>query len=46
MFVVYALFSGLAFAGVRLLVMRLFPGKVFDRPEDTEIIQLNLAAKR
>lgn len=46
LFVVYALFSGLAFAGVRLLVMRLFPGKVFDRPEDTEIIQLNLAAKR
>jgi len=46
LFVVYALFSGLAFAGVRLLVMRLFPGKVFDRPEDTEIIQLNLATKR
>ena len=46
LFLVYALLSGLAFGTLRLLMKRLLPGKVFDRPEDTEIIQLNLAAKR
>lgn len=38
----FALLSGVAFGVVRLLVKRVLPGKVFDRPEDTEIIQLNL----
>jgi hypothetical protein len=46
LFVVYAFLSALAFAGVRLLIQRLLPGKVFNRPEDTEIICLDLSFKR
>ena len=37
-----ALVAGLAFGGVRLAVKRAFPGKVFDRPEDIDIIQLKI----
>jgi hypothetical protein len=40
----FALVLGLAFGGVRLVIKRLFPGRVFDRPEDMEIIQLRLGA--
>lgn len=46
LFVVYAFLSALAFGAVRLLIQRLLPGRVFDRPEDTEIIRLNLSFKR
>ena len=42
---VYALGAGLVFAGVRLVVKRLWPGKVFDRPEDIEIIRLDLSRR-
>ncbi|HYH01010.1 MAG TPA: DUF6599 family protein [Terriglobales bacterium] len=42
MLMLVALGIGVAFGGVRLLVKRFFPGKVFDRPEDMEIIQLHL----
>lgn len=42
----FTLLSGLAFGVVRLLVKRLLPGRVFDRPEDTEIIRLNLGPGR
>ena len=45
LFLVYAFMSALAFAGVRLLIQRLLPGKIFDRPEDKEIIRLNLSFK-
>ncbi|MFQ5817429.1 MAG: DUF6599 family protein [Terriglobia bacterium] len=38
----YALLCGLVFAGLRLLAQHLFPGKVFNRPEDVEIIRLDL----
>lgn len=41
----FALLSGLAFGVVRLIINRLAPGKVFDRPQDTEIIQLNLGRR-
>lgn len=41
-FVLFAFLSGLLFGAIRLLVKRCLPGKVFDRPEDTEIIVLNL----
>lgn len=41
-----ALVLGLAFGGVRILTKRLFPGKVFDRPEDMEVLQLGLSGKR
>jgi hypothetical protein len=37
-----ALVAGIAFGGVRILAERFFPGRVFDRPEDVEIIRLNL----
>jgi len=33
---------GVFFGGIRLLVKRFFPGRVFDRPEDIEFIQLHL----
>lgn len=37
-----ALVVGVGFGGVRILLKRLFPGRVFDRPEDMEIISLHL----
>jgi len=37
-----ALVVGVGFGGVRVLARRLFPGRVFDRPDDTEIIALHL----
>ncbi len=33
---------GVFFGGLRVIIKRLFPDKVFDRPEDVEIIQLHL----
>ncbi|MFI5104879.1 MAG: DUF6599 family protein [Terriglobales bacterium] len=33
---------GLAFGGVRIVAKKLFPDRVFDRPEDVEVIRLNL----
>ena len=41
-----ALVLGLAFGGVRLVTKRLLPGKVFDRPQDMEVLQLGLSGKR
>ncbi len=41
-----AIVMGIAFGGVRVLVKKLFPGKVFDRPEDIEVLQLGLSGKR
>lgn len=40
--VLLAVILGFAFGGVRVLTKKLFPDKVFDRPEDVEIIRLNL----
>ena len=37
-----SLVAGLAFGGLRLLMKRLYPDKVFDRSEDVEIIRLHL----
>ena len=39
---IVALGFGFAFGGVRVLAKKIFPNRVFDRPEDVEIIQLNL----
>lgn len=39
---VVALIFGFAFGGVRVIAKKIFPNRVFDRPEDVEIIQLNL----
>lgn len=33
---------GISFGGLRILTKRLFPDRVFDRPQDVEIIQLHL----
>lgn len=41
----FAIIAGLAFGGVRLAVKRLLPGKVFDRAEDIQILQLGLSSK-
>jgi len=35
--------AGMAFGGFRLAIKRLLPGKVFDRPEQVEIIALHLS---
>ena len=37
-----ALVAGITFFGIRILTKRAFPGRVFDRPEDLEIISLHL----
>jgi len=37
-----ALVVGVGFGGVRILLKRMFPGRVFDRPEDMEFISLHL----
>jgi len=41
-----SLFAGLGFGGLRILMKRLFPNRVFDRPEDMEIISLHLGDQR
>jgi hypothetical protein len=46
LFLVVAIVLGVAFGGVRVLTKRLFPGKVFDRPKDLEVLQLGLSGKR
>lgn len=38
----FALVLGIFFGGARVILKRMFPDKVFDRPEDVEIIRLNL----
>ena len=40
-----SLVGGLAFGGFRVLIKRLYPDKVFDRPEGLEIISLHLDEK-
>jgi hypothetical protein len=41
----FALVSGLAFGGVRLVVKRALPNRVFDRSDQLQILQLGLASK-
>ena len=43
---VVAVVMGAAFGGVRVVAKILFPGKVFDRPEKMEVLQLGLSGKR
>ena len=42
---ILTIISGVLFAGFRLLIKRLFPGKIFDRPENVEILQLGITSK-
>jgi hypothetical protein len=44
-FMVVAVVMGVAFGGVRVITKRFFPGKVFDRPEQMEVLQLGLSGK-
>jgi hypothetical protein len=37
-----AIIAGVAFGGIRILMKRLYPNKVFDRPEQMEFISLRL----
>lgn len=41
----FTFFGGILFTLIRLVVKRLWPGKVFDRPQHLEIIQLGLSSK-
>ena len=45
-FMVVAVVLGAAFGGVRVLTKIFFPGKVFDRPEQMDVLQLGLSSKR
>jgi hypothetical protein len=45
-FMVAAVVLGIAFGGLRVVTKILLPGKVFDRPERMEILQLGLSGKR
>lgn len=45
-FMVVAVVLGVAFGGVRVLVKIFFPGKIFDRPEQMDVLQLGLSGKR
>jgi hypothetical protein len=44
-FMVLTIVVGIAFGGVRVITKRLFPGKVFDRPHQIEVLQLGLSSK-
>jgi hypothetical protein len=41
----FALIAGISFGGLRLIVKRVMPGKVFDRSEYVQILQLGLGSK-
>jgi hypothetical protein len=45
-FMLVAIVFGVAFGGVRVLMKALFPGKIFDRPEQMDVLQLGLSGKR
>jgi len=45
-FMLVAIVFGVAFGGVRVLLKSLFPGKIFDRPEQMDVLQLGLSGKR
>jgi hypothetical protein len=41
----FTLVAGVSFGGVRIVIKYLFPGKVFDRAETMQILQLGLSSK-
>ncbi|HXM96057.1 MAG TPA: DUF6599 family protein [Candidatus Dormibacteraeota bacterium] len=45
-FMLVAIVFGVAFGGVRVITKMLFPGKIFDRPEQMDVLQLGLSGKR
>jgi uncharacterized membrane protein len=46
LFMLVAVVLGVAFGGVRVLAKIFFPGKVFDRPDQMDVLQLGLSSKR
>jgi len=46
LFLVLATVAGIAFGGFRVLIKHWLPGKVFDRPQDIEVLQLGLSGKK
>jgi hypothetical protein len=46
LFMLVAVVLGVAFGGVRVVAKIFFPGKVFDRPEQMDVLQLGLSSKR
>ena len=46
LFLAIATMAGIAFGALRILIKRLLPGKVFDRPQDIEVLQLGLSGKK
>lgn len=46
LFLVVATVTGIAFGGFRILIKHWWPGKVFDRPEKVEVLQLGLSGKK
>jgi hypothetical protein len=46
MFMGVALGLGILYGGLRILIKRSFPGKVFDRPQDIEVLQMGLSGKK
>jgi hypothetical protein len=45
-FLLIATGLGVAFGVLRVFIKRYFPGKVFDRPEDIEVLQMGLSGKK
>jgi hypothetical protein len=45
-FMVMAVAFGVAFGGFRIFIKRILPGKVFDRPEQMEVLQLGLSGNK
>jgi hypothetical protein len=46
LFLVVATMTGVAFGGFRILIKHWWPGRVFDRPESLEVLQLGLSGKK
>jgi hypothetical protein len=46
LFLIVATIAGMFFGGVRILIKHWLPGKVFDRPQDIEVLQLGLSGKK
>jgi hypothetical protein len=45
-FMVMAVAFGVAFGGFRVFVKKMLPGKIFDRPEQMEVLQLGLSGNK
>jgi hypothetical protein len=45
-FMIMAVAFGVAFGGFRIFIKRMLPGKVFDRPEQMEVLQLGLSGNK